>query len=697
MRKGYATVMGFATRGGKYCILALGIFLLLISFTNADVADEDSCGYVSSSLTLNASSMNVSGSCFIVNASNIVLDGNGTVLEGNGSVGYGINITDWSNVTIQNFGGVNNFSRAIFGYNVTNSVIVNNTIVGAPTSNSHGIYLNISSNNNITGNNITTSGDSGYAISIYSSLQNIIMGNILSVTNSNGYGIRFQSSANSSTLSGNNITTLSNSNGIAMDSASNGNTITTNRVGTASGNAITISTTQNTISGNILSTQGVSRGMYFFSSASWNTVIGNNITTNDNFAHGIWLATASNNYFESNNMSINTGTTTYGILLDSGSSNNTFSKSTISTLGDNDMYVQSNNNKNNTLFDEIFNLTRIGFTGATNGDSLLIRWSVGLTVRNDSGAVLSGANVSVYNSTGFISSSLTNASGSISTLMLTEYVRNRTEIVYSTPHSLNVSKSGYTGNSTSLNLTLTQNTNLNLTLAIIPPAAATTTTPSSSSTSSVSTTVNTKIISAASADNPIDFSISRSDLAVKQVYVEVNKALSNVKFVVKKLSTKPTSISTPTGDLYEYVEFTLTNLEDEDIDEAKITFRVSKEWIEDNNLGTGSVILQRFGDDGWESLETTFIEMVNGDYSFEAVTKGFSYFAITEKVDSEEETVQVEEEEEVVSESEEEAGLVEEVGGENGASQKGKLWIWILPIVTRIPSIIGVIFYSKNK
>jgi len=42
MRKGYATVMGFATRGGKYCILALGIFLLLISFTNADVADEDS-------------------------------------------------------------------------------------------------------------------------------------------------------------------------------------------------------------------------------------------------------------------------------------------------------------------------------------------------------------------------------------------------------------------------------------------------------------------------------------------------------------------------------------------------------------------------------------------------------------------------------------------------------------------------------
>jgi parallel beta-helix repeat protein len=103
------------------------------------------------------------------------------------------------------------------------SIITGNNITA---NNRHGIYLEYSSNNSITGNNIANSWE---GIRLYDSSNNSITGN--NITNNWGGGIRLEYSSNNSIITGNNIT--NNYNGICLEYSSNsiitGNNITANR------------------------------------------------------------------------------------------------------------------------------------------------------------------------------------------------------------------------------------------------------------------------------------------------------------------------------------------------------------------------------------------------------------------------------------------------------------------------------------
>jgi parallel beta-helix repeat protein len=153
----------------------------------------------------------------VIEKSNIVLDGASHTIEGTEVFGYAIN----------------DYAITLLG---SSNVTVKNTAIRAFP---HGIELSNSSNNTLTGNNITTSiGGVGYAISLSDSSNNIIYGNIL--TNNGGGGITLSGSLNndisrnnitnnwlgiavlssgSNIISGNDIT--NNSRGISLDSSSN--------------------------------------------------------------------------------------------------------------------------------------------------------------------------------------------------------------------------------------------------------------------------------------------------------------------------------------------------------------------------------------------------------------------------------------------------------------------------------------------
>ncbi|UCE38730.1 MAG: right-handed parallel beta-helix repeat-containing protein, partial [Thermoplasmata archaeon] len=129
----------------------------------------------------------------VVTADNVVIDGNGYTLQRTG-VGIGIDLTGRINVTIKNM-EIRTCDYGIFLDVSSNNVISGNNI----TNNSFGIWFeDSSSNNNISGNDMK---NNRYGIYSYDSFDNTIFEN--NITN-NDYGIYLLNSPNN-TFRGNNI------------------------------------------------------------------------------------------------------------------------------------------------------------------------------------------------------------------------------------------------------------------------------------------------------------------------------------------------------------------------------------------------------------------------------------------------------------------------------------------------------------
>jgi PGF-pre-PGF domain-containing protein len=104
-----------------------------------------------------------------------------------------------------------------------------------------------------------------------------------------------------------------------------------------------------------------------------------------------------------------------------------------------------------------------------------------------------------------------------------------------------------------------------------------------------------------------------------------------VRFEVLKVTGQPEDVEPP-GILY-YYEIINANIEEKEIKEAAIQFKVSRSWIDENNVG--DVNLARFKEK-WTTLDTKLLEGMDGTYAYyEASTPGFSTFAIVgeEKVE----------------------------------------------------------------
>ena len=166
----------------------------------------------------------------VVERSNIIVDGNGYTLQGSGSI-YGFDLTNMSNVTIQNT-NIKNFYD--------------------------GVCLWMSSNNTVSRNNITNNG--GYGVLLYSSSSNTVSGNNIT----NNYGVYLTWSSNNNTVSGNNIT--NNTDGVYIDWAWDN---------TVSGNTIT-----NNTNGIVLS-------------SSSNNILRDNVMANNEYNFGVWGSSLS--------------------------------------------------------------------------------------------------------------------------------------------------------------------------------------------------------------------------------------------------------------------------------------------------------------------------------------------------------------------------------------------------------------------
>ncbi len=123
--------------------------------------------------------------------------------------------------------------------------------------------------------------------------------------------------------------------------------------------------------------------------------------------------------------------------------------------------------------------------------------------------------------------------------------------------------------------------------------------------------------------------INNSNIGFTKLRIRVRNQVQSVTMEVESLGEKPSDVSAPSGNAYQYVNVTPTGLSDSDIDSATITFRVTKEWVTQNQIDISTMTLQRWHNNAWESLTTRAAGSDTEYYSFEADTSGFSYFVIT--------------------------------------------------------------------
>ena len=390
-------------------------------------------------LTANVQS---NGTCFTINQSNVDLNCGGyTVFYGvdGGNSEWGFNVTRadrmaLSNVTIKNCfiqktnaGGTSGYGVSFF--NVSDSIILNNTLY--PNATSGGIGINITSfsaNNTIANNTITTfGGGSGHGIVVQlGSHYNRIESNTIRSGNGSGstnYGIYLLSNVVGNNLSSNWINTsgVDTNLGIYLDMGVNNTRVTGNSILTGgsdsynygiylftdlsntniSGNSINTSGTEanygiflnsavsyNAIEKNIIyagnSTGGGNKGIYLQINSIGNNISGNSVNTNgtsDNV--GIYLTSGVNNV-KINGNSISTGgsgSDNYGIYF-TDSSNANISSNSINTSGTNNndgIHLTSTVNYNSIEKNIIYT----GGTGSSNLGIYLLSNAIGNNITNN--------------------------------------------------------------------------------------------------------------------------------------------------------------------------------------------------------------------------------------------------------------------------------------------------------------------------
>jgi len=203
----------------------------------------------------------------VVKRSNIIIDGNGYTVHGRGIVdSQGIDLSAVSNVTIKDTNIEGFFSGILIRWSSNNTVSGNNI-----TNNRYGIFLSVGSNNNNISRNNVANNYVNDGIYLYQSSNNILYAN--NITNSNN-GIFLGSSSNN-ILSGNNVTDHRNC-GICFQWSSNNNTVYANNITNSF------------------------RGMMIYESSNNNTVYGNTMISNSKL--GVELYQSSNSTLSGNVM-----------------------------------------------------------------------------------------------------------------------------------------------------------------------------------------------------------------------------------------------------------------------------------------------------------------------------------------------------------------------------------------------------------
>lgn len=198
-------------------------------------------------------------------------------------------------------------------------------------------------------------------------------------------------------------------------------------------------------------------------------------------------------------------------------------------------------------------------------------------------------------------------------------------LTYTNPNSCNGASSSY-----SVYNYTTSNSSSDL-LAI---SCTTTTTASSSgggggTINSATSTQITNYISI-TANQPKGINITNSQIDLTGIIITTYQNVSSALLIITEIKDLPKNINNqlPLGISYQSFEINLTKINDTNIANAIINFKVNKTFLQKQNATQKDVVLYRLKNNLWSPLNTTFL---NGDekyYYFNSLSPGFSIFTI---------------------------------------------------------------------
>jgi len=122
--------------------------------------------------------------------------------------------------------------------------------------------------------------------------------------------------------------------------------------------------------------------------------------------------------------------------------------------------------------------------------------------------------------------------------------------------------------------------------------------------------------------------LEESNTHLTELYLVVKNRTSSVSITIESLGQKPADVGDVPGRVYKYINITKENLDNDNIQEGKIKFKVSNSWITSNNIDSTTIALYRYVNNSWNKLSTSKTSEESNYTYFEAITSGFSYFSV---------------------------------------------------------------------
>jgi parallel beta-helix repeat protein len=389
---------------------------------------------------------------------------------------YGIYLKGSSN-TFRNNTVTTTAMDAVYITTGSSNVFYNNTISASAT----GVHITTTSNsNNITNNSIGSSGGHGVYLN-YSSGNNLSLNHIEAAA---GYdGVVITGVAKDNIIKRNDITRGRDGIGVAPYEYEGTwyrpsfTVISYNRIVELTRYGVLINESNHTVYGNTIGDPICGINV----SNSRNVTVTNNTVVNNTYgicAHNSWGITVRNNTLANNTYGITLDNTNfsnlynnsifdttlvpddvYGVWLKGSSSDNKFWDTTISATI-NDVYLSAEANINNTFLNCSYDSEFVG-----SNAELVRQWYVWVNVTKSNSGTPLKANVTFENRTGVRwdgNQTTSETTGLTNKSNLTEYKNVSGATLWWTNYTVNVSKRGYTTNSTSFNFTNNKLVNVTL-------------------------------------------------------------------------------------------------------------------------------------------------------------------------------------------------------------------------------------------
>ncbi|MDD5086937.1 MAG: PGF-pre-PGF domain-containing protein, partial [Candidatus Nanoarchaeia archaeon] len=165
-----------------------------------------------------------------------------------------------------------------------------------------------------------------------------------------------------------------------------------------------------------------------------------------------------------------------------------------------------------------------------------------------------------------------------------------------------------------------------------------------------SSSSETKIIGSVTAGTTKELTFYRSEThGVTGLQLTFNNSVSSPRMEIKPGSFPPgaPALSSNKRKVYQYISFTPTRIEENNLNKAVITFKVRKSWVLHYGFEKNTIRLHRYNNNRWNELKTTYLSEDSYYYYYNADSPGFSTFAITGEQKTTTTTIQPKEEEPV--------------------------------------------------